>query len=61
MTQQKLSVASCGGDWDVVRKAICSAYFQNAARFKGIGAPAPLAGGRWGSAGSRLPARRAFP
>lgn len=37
MQQQKLSIASCGGDWDVVRKAICSAYFQNAARFKGIG------------------------
>jgi hypothetical protein len=34
MQQQKLPITSCGGDWDVVRKAICSAYFQNAARFK---------------------------
>ena len=25
-----------GQDWDVVRKAICSAYFHNAARLKGI-------------------------
>eukprot|EP01083_Nonionella_stella_P141679 437026_1 len=24
-------------DWDIVRKAICSAYFQNAAKLKGIG------------------------
>ena len=37
MTQRKLPIASCAGDWDAVRKAICSAYFQNAARFKGIG------------------------
>jgi pre-mRNA-splicing factor ATP-dependent RNA helicase DHX38/PRP16 len=37
MKQQKLGVDSCGNDWDAVRKAICSAYFQNAARFKGVG------------------------
>jgi pre-mRNA-splicing factor ATP-dependent RNA helicase DHX38/PRP16 len=37
MKQQKLPLASCGSDWDVVRKAICSAYFSNAAKFKGIG------------------------
>jgi pre-mRNA-splicing factor ATP-dependent RNA helicase DHX38/PRP16 len=37
MTQQKLSIQSASGDWDIVRKAICSAYFGNAARFKGIG------------------------
>jgi len=24
-------------DWDVVRKAVCSSYFHNAARMKGIG------------------------
>ncbi|KAJ0094471.1 hypothetical protein Patl1_16915 [Pistacia atlantica] len=27
----------CGHDYDVVRKAICSAYFHNAARLKGVG------------------------
>ena len=33
----KFPVTSCGMDWDVVRKAICSAYFHNAARLKGVG------------------------
>ena len=33
----KVPVASCGSDWDVVRKCICSAYFHQAARLKGIG------------------------
>src|SRR5690606_26305170 len=37
MKQQKMEIVSCGTDWDVVRKAICSAYFHNAARFKAIG------------------------
>lgn len=37
MVQQKLSVKSCGSDWDIVRKCICSAYFYQAARLKGIG------------------------
>ncbi|XP_039500846.1 pre-mRNA-splicing factor ATP-dependent RNA helicase PRP16 isoform X1 [Drosophila santomea] len=37
MTQQNLSVTSCGIDWDIVRKCICSAYFYQAARLKGIG------------------------
>ncbi len=37
MTQHKLPIASCGHDWDVIRKAICSAYFQNAAKFKSVG------------------------
>ncbi|CAG9863000.1 unnamed protein product [Phyllotreta striolata] len=35
--QQKLEIKSCGTDWDVVRKCICSAYFHQAARLKGIG------------------------
>ena len=30
-------IRSAGSDWDVVRKAICSAYFHNAAKLKGIG------------------------
>ncbi|XP_073302624.1 pre-mRNA-splicing factor ATP-dependent RNA helicase DEAH7-like [Primulina huaijiensis] len=33
----KIPLTSSGPDWDVVRKAICSAYFHNAARLKGIG------------------------
>uniref|UniRef100_A0A1D1Y1U1 RNA helicase n=1 Tax=Anthurium amnicola TaxID=1678845 RepID=A0A1D1Y1U1_9ARAE len=33
----KIPLTSCGMDWDVVRKAICSAYFHNAARLKGVG------------------------
>jgi len=37
MKQQKMDLNSCGSNWDVVRKAICSAYFTNAARLKGIG------------------------
>jgi hypothetical protein len=37
MKQQRLPLTSCGSDWDVVRKAICSAYFSNAGKFKGIG------------------------
>ena len=37
MTQQKVAVQSAGTDWDLVRKAICSAYFHNAAKLKGIG------------------------
>ncbi|XP_055537678.1 pre-mRNA-splicing factor ATP-dependent RNA helicase PRP16 [Wyeomyia smithii] len=35
--QQRLDVKSCGTNWDVVRKCICSAYFYQAARLKGIG------------------------
>ncbi|KAF5294947.1 hypothetical protein FQR65_LT10660 [Abscondita terminalis] len=35
--QQKLQIESCGTNWDVVRKCICSAYFHQAARLKGIG------------------------
>lgn len=38
MKSEKLPLTSCGaGNWDIVRQAICSAYFQNAAKFKGIG------------------------
>jgi pre-mRNA-splicing factor ATP-dependent RNA helicase DHX38/PRP16 len=37
MKQQKVARVSCGDDWDIVRKAICSAYFYNSARMKGIG------------------------
>jgi pre-mRNA-splicing factor ATP-dependent RNA helicase DHX38/PRP16 len=37
MKQQKLEPVSSGGSWDVVRKAICSAYFYNSSKIKGIG------------------------
>ncbi|VFQ76434.1 unnamed protein product [Cuscuta campestris] len=33
----KIPLTSCGPDWDIVRKAICSAYFHNSARLKGVG------------------------
>lgn len=37
MVSQRMSLSSCGSDWDVVRKCICAAYFHQAARLKGIG------------------------
>ncbi|KAL1510502.1 hypothetical protein AB1Y20_006806 [Prymnesium parvum] len=35
--QLKMTVSTCGSDWDQVRKAICSAYFQNAGKMKSVG------------------------
>lgn len=32
--QQKMELISCGTEWDVIRKCICSAYFHQAARLK---------------------------
>ncbi|CAD6196354.1 unnamed protein product [Caenorhabditis auriculariae] len=37
MQDLKIAIKSTGSEWDVVRKCICSAYFHNAARLKGIG------------------------
>jgi len=37
MESQKMTLVSCGTDWDVARKCICAAYFHQAARLKGIG------------------------
>ena len=37
MNSQKIEHVTCGQEWDPVRKAICSAYFYNSARIKGIG------------------------
>jgi len=34
MEQQKMDIVSCGSEWDIVRKCICSSYFQQAARLK---------------------------
>ena len=33
----KIQIKSSGTDWDSVRKCICSGYFHNAAKMKGIG------------------------
>jgi len=32
-----LKMSTCTYQYDIVRKAICSAYFQNAAKIKGVG------------------------
>ncbi|QRV91670.1 Helicase associated domain (HA2) [Ceratobasidium sp. AG-Ba] len=37
MKMQKMDIISAGTDFDLVRKAICSGYFHQAARVKGIG------------------------
>lgn len=37
MRQKKLEPRLCGGSWDVIRKSICSAYFYNSSKIKGIG------------------------
>ncbi|KAL1223267.1 Pre-mRNA-splicing factor ATP-dependent RNA helicase DEAH7 [Cardamine amara subsp. amara] len=37
LKQLKIPLKSCGPDWDIVRKTICSAYFHNSARLKGVG------------------------
>jgi pre-mRNA-splicing factor ATP-dependent RNA helicase DHX38/PRP16 len=37
MKKQKLEPISSGGAWDNIRKSICSAYFYNSSRIKGIG------------------------
>ncbi|OQE38931.1 hypothetical protein PENCOP_c007G05093 [Penicillium coprophilum] len=37
MNKQKMPVISCGTDWDTIRKCICSGYYHQAARQKGMG------------------------
>lgn len=37
MKFQKLELNGCGTDWDVIRKCICSGYYHQAAKVKGIG------------------------
>lgn len=34
---QGMEMVSCGTDWDVIRKCICSGYYHQAAKVKGIG------------------------
>jgi pre-mRNA-splicing factor ATP-dependent RNA helicase DHX38/PRP16 len=37
MEQHKMQLRSCGSDWDIIRKCICSAYFHQGSRLKGLG------------------------
>lgn len=37
MEKQKMALVSCGTDWDVIRKCICSGYYHQAAKVKGLG------------------------
>lgn len=37
MKTQKMANTTVGHKWDNVRKSMCSSYFVNAARIKGIG------------------------
>jgi pre-mRNA-splicing factor ATP-dependent RNA helicase DHX38/PRP16 len=37
MKVQQMSIESCGTDWDVIRRCICSGYYHQAAKVKGIG------------------------
>ena len=37
MKMQKIAMTSCGTDWDVIRKCICSGYYHQAAKVRGIG------------------------
>jgi pre-mRNA-splicing factor ATP-dependent RNA helicase DHX38/PRP16 len=37
MSQHKIKIVSCNNNYDLVRKAICSGYFTNATKIKGIG------------------------
>eukprot|EP00922_Rhytidocystis_sp_ex-Travisia-forbesii_P021200 GHVS01031088.1.p1 GENE.GHVS01031088.1~~GHVS01031088.1.p1 ORF type:complete len:188 (+),score=25.77 GHVS01031088.1:2-565(+) len=37
MEQQSVRMISCGNEWDAVRKAICSGFFHNASKLRGIG------------------------
>ncbi|ANB15687.1 DEAH-box RNA helicase PRP16 [Sugiyamaella lignohabitans] len=37
LESQNISIRSCHGDWDVIRRCICSGYFHQAAKVKGLG------------------------
>lgn len=34
---QKMELISCGMDWDIIRKCICSGYYHQAAKYRGSG------------------------
>lgn len=42
MRQQKMQVCSSGADWDIIRKCICSCFFQQAAKVVNFGEYAHL-------------------
>jgi pre-mRNA-splicing factor ATP-dependent RNA helicase DHX38/PRP16 len=37
MNVQQMKFVSCGTDWDIIRKCICSGYYHQAAKVKGLG------------------------
>jgi pre-mRNA-splicing factor ATP-dependent RNA helicase DHX38/PRP16 len=37
MKMQKMEMVSCGLDWDIIRKCICSGFYHQAAKYKGSG------------------------
>ena len=37
MTSSKIPLDSCGNDWDLPRRAICSGYFHHSSKARGIG------------------------
>jgi pre-mRNA-splicing factor ATP-dependent RNA helicase DHX38/PRP16 len=37
MKVQKMEIKSCGTDWDVIRQCICSGFYHQSAKVKGIG------------------------
>ena len=37
MSVQQMKLVSCGTDWDIIRKCICSGYYHQAAKVKGLG------------------------
>jgi pre-mRNA-splicing factor ATP-dependent RNA helicase DHX38/PRP16 len=37
MKMQKMEMNSCGMDWDIIRRCICSGYYHQAAKYKGSG------------------------
>lgn len=37
MKMQKMPMVSCGTDWDIIRKCICTGYYHQAAKVKGVG------------------------
>ncbi|KAK3181390.1 DEAH-box RNA helicase prp16 [Lecanicillium sp. MT-2017a] len=37
LRMQKMELISCGMDWDIIRKCICSGYYHQAAKYRGSG------------------------
>jgi len=45
MKKLNVNLSTCGNNWDIVRKCICSGYFHHSAKLKGIGEYVNLLGG----------------